>query len=214
MTDANVARGPDTTDGPVGRWTVVSGKAEGVRPGFTVRDATGILWFIKFDAPGFSEQATGAEVVATKLFWTLGYNVAETHVATIRREDIVVSPDAIIKVHDKPRRFTADDVDRVLALVDRSSNGTYRALASKALEGKPVGEFLYYGTRADDPNDVVPHENRRELRAWACSLPGSTAWTRRPATPSTRSSPWTGRPLCAITPSTSDRLSEAAAPPQ
>ena len=165
MTDADIARGPDTTQGPVGRWTVVSGKSEGVRPGFTIRDAAGITWFIKFDAPGYPEQATGAEVVATKLFWVLGYNVAETHVATIRREDLAVGPNATITVHGKKRPLTSGDIDRVLAKVDKEADGSYRAIASKALEGKPVGEFLYYGTRSDDPNDVVPHEDRRELRA-------------------------------------------------
>ncbi len=167
LTAADVAHGPDATEGPVGRWTVVSGKTEGVRPGFTIVDSAGIRWFLKLDAPGNPEQATGAEVVSTKLFWALGYNVAEVHVATLRPDELVVSDEATIRANGRPRRMTVRDVRRVLDLSERSPDGSYRVLASKELDGKPVGEFLYYGTRDDDPNDIVPHENRRELRGMA-----------------------------------------------
>lgn len=164
LTASDVARGPDTTDGPSGIWTIVSGKSEGVRPGFTIVDAKGIRWFLKLDAPGYPEQATSAEVVSTKLFWAAGYHVAETHVAILHRENLVLGEDATVTINGKKRRLTNQDVQRVLSLSERSPDGSYRVLASKQLEGKPVGEFLYYGTRSDDPNDIIPHENRRSLR--------------------------------------------------
>ena len=46
----------------------------------------------------------------------------------------------------------------------RLPSGAYRALASRGADA-PLGGFRYDGTRPDDPNDIVPHEHRRELRA-------------------------------------------------
>ena len=55
----------------------------------------------------------------------------------------------------------------------RNKDGTYRVIAGRQLPGKVLGGFLYSGTRPDDPNDLVPHEHRRELRA----LRVFAAWT-------------------------------------
>ena len=65
------------------------------------------------------------------------------------------------------------DVLPVLDRVARNPDGSYRCLASRLLPGKILGGFKYYGTRSDDPNDVIPHEHRRELRA----LKVFGAWT-------------------------------------
>ena len=54
-----------------------------------------------------------------------------------------------------------------------SPDGTYRAVAARQLSGRVIGPFKYFGTRNDDPNDIVPHEDRRELRA----LKVFGAWT-------------------------------------
>jgi len=171
---ATVVRGPDTTDGPApGPWTIVSGKSDGITPGFTIRDTRDIIWFVKFDPPDHPEMATGAEIISTKLFWALGYHVPENHLATLRRDDLVIGERAGLRnATGQRRQITAADVDELLDTAAGRADGTFRVLASRALPGRPLGPFRYHGTRPDDPNDIFPHEHRRELRG----LRASSAW--------------------------------------
>jgi hypothetical protein len=168
LTAAEIAKGPDTTDGPAaGPLTIVASKSDGVTPGFTVADATGQKWFLKFDPRGYRGMATGTEVTVTKLMWALGYNVPENHIAFVRREELLVGKTATFTPKSgRVRPMRRDDLDDLLSVVDRDATGAYRVVASKALEGKPVGRIRFVGTRPDDPNDIVPHEDRRELRGY------------------------------------------------
>jgi hypothetical protein len=156
------------------RWILTREKTSGSHPGFTARDASGETWFLEFDPPYFAEGATGAVAVATKIFWALGYNQVETYLTTFDPKRVEFDPKATIRRPSGARtRFTHDDMNSILERVARKPDGTYRVIAGRLLSGKILGGFQYDGTRPDDPNDLVPHENRRELRA----LRAFGAWT-------------------------------------
>ena len=171
----DAVRGPLTDQAPSpGTWTVTAGKEAGFAPGFTMQDAQGQTWFVSFDANGFPEAATGAILVANKIFWALGYWQVENHLVYIRPDALAISPRAAITPPSgKRRQMRQSDLDEVFRRANRSPDGSYRAVAARAVPGRPLGGFRYYDTRPDDPNDVVPHEHRRELRA----LKVFGAWT-------------------------------------
>jgi hypothetical protein len=175
LTLDELAKGPLTSAGPApGKWSVVSPKLAGFAPGFTMLDARGDRWFVSFDATGHPEAATGAIAVANRIFWALGYWQVENHLVSMTRDQLAIADTATFTpVSGRKRRMQARDLDAVLRRAHRGADGTYRAIAARAVSGRPVGGFKYHGTRPDDPNDVVPHEHRRELRA----LKVFGAWT-------------------------------------
>jgi len=162
-----LVKGPNTSSGPApGKWTVIRAKKSGVTPGFTLRDSAGEIWFVQFDAPGHDQAASGAAVVATKIFYALGYFQTENYISRLRPEDLTIDREAKVEtISGRVRGMKWDDIQGVLKRANRQKDGSYRVLASRGLPGKILGGFEYYGTRPDDPNDVVSHENRRELRA-------------------------------------------------
>lgn len=168
LTPADVDRGPDTTDGPApGAWTITASKSDGVTPGFTVTDAKGQRWFLKFDPPGYRGMSTGTEVTVTKLMWALGYHVPENHITYLRRDQLVLGNSAkFTPVGGTRRAMRVSDIDALLERANREQDGSYRVVASKSLPGKPIGRISFTGTRPDDPNDIVAHDDRRELRGY------------------------------------------------
>jgi len=167
LTVDEVVRGPIVGDPPdPSRWTIIREKDVGVHPGVTARDANGETWFLEFDPSYYPEAATAAVVMATKFFWALGYNQVESFLTTFDPARAAFAPGATIRrPNGKRTPFTRDDLNAVLEHAARRPDGTYRVVAGRLLPGKVLGNFRYEGTRPDDPNDFVPHEQRRELRA-------------------------------------------------
>lgn len=167
LTLKEITRGPNSGNGPdtSGAWVVTRAKAEGVTPGFSIRDKKGVHYVIKFDPIGFAELASGAEVISTKLFYAMGYNTPENY--------IVYFDPRILKLGEKvnftdkkghKRFMNQEDLRKILQDIQKLPDGKIRALASKYLEGVPLGPYKYEGIRKDDLNDFIPHQHRRELR--------------------------------------------------
>ena len=148
-------------------WTVIAGKTAGVSPGFTIKDSRGDMYFIKFDPPGFDGLSTGAEVISSLILNAAGYHVPHNTVAFVEPGLFRLGEGARMPgKYDVKRPMSEEDLYKILSRLNLRPDGTVRVVASLALEGRPVGPFLYEGTRADDPNDRILHQNRREVRAY------------------------------------------------
>lgn len=151
---------------PVLPLVVVRGKVGGGNPGFFAKDQRGKTFLIKFDTRHNPELQTSAGVIVNRIFWTLGYNVPSDNVFVFRREQLTLAPGAkMVNAHKLKVPMTEAHVAEVLAQAPRQADGSFRALASEFLPGIPKGGFAPEGRRGDDPNDVIRHELRRELRA-------------------------------------------------
>ena len=90
-----------------------------------MRDSAGTLWFVSLDPTGFNESASGALLVANKLFWALGYYQVENFLASFTPEQLTLAPNARIRVESgQVRPMRRQDLDAVLARAAREPDGT------------------------------------------------------------------------------------------
>lgn len=166
MSAAELMRGPGNSrpPDPSGPWRIISAKTDGVTSGFVIEDARGVSYLLKFDAARYPELASAADVVGCKFFYALGYNTPENYIVRFKRDQLVFAAGASFRMHGREGPLTRHRLDEILRGQPVDGQGRFRAMASRITEGKPLGQFRYYGVRSDDPNDIVPHERRRDLR--------------------------------------------------
>lgn len=166
MTAGEIAAGPPAAVPPRLPLTVVKGKDGGAASGYQVRDTDGRRYMLKFDPTGHPGMASAGEMIGNRVFHAAGYNVPGAFLLDLRPDDLRLDPGATVLLFGVERRPLTDArVQAGLADVARDGHGRIRAVAIPWIAGKALGGFDMLGVRPGDPNDRIPHEHRRSLRA-------------------------------------------------
>lgn len=166
MTPEEVAAGAcGTTFEMPGPWRIVGGKRDGANPGFTIRDANGVHYLLKTEGTLQPWRPGAADAIGAAIWYASGYYAPCNVVVHFDPSILERDPDAKIeRSNGDEEPLTDAHVAAVLEQALRLPDGRYRASASRFVEGQPISAWRYEGTDSQDPNDVVPHQHRRELR--------------------------------------------------
>lgn len=168
LTKDQLAKGYSENEGPdlSGDLTVTGGEIAGLHPSYFVKDARGDSYLLKFDSAENPELATAAELIASRVFYALGYNVPQYTLAVIAAGKLKAGEGAQFRDDTgflKP--LTQEQLEEYLLFAPQTAEGAYRVTASKILTGENKGYFSFTGRRKADPEDLINHRDRREIRA-------------------------------------------------
>jgi hypothetical protein len=149
-----------------GSWIVDKGKAAGSAPGFRVNIPGKGKYLFKGEEPDdFHEHPSAAGVVGIAAYHAVGFNTSCEQIVYFRPALLTLTPGLRSRANfgdEKP--FGRAELQRILGNCAHR-DGKIRMIASAWVPGQIIGAARYEGTRSDDPNDVIPHEDRRELRS-------------------------------------------------
>ena len=147
-----------------GAWPIDKGKDNGANPGFRVNVPGLGKFMLKTDPKDEPERATGATAIASRFYYAMGYFAPCDSVVYFRESLLRLKPGLTVTNNEGiTRPFDAVALKRLLEGASRR-DGLVRMVSSAWLPGKPLGPYTYEGVRDDDPNDAIPHEDRREVR--------------------------------------------------
>lgn len=154
----------DAATAEPGSWTIDQGKPNGASLGFRVRTPDQRKYMFKNDAPNQPERATAASVIGAAIYHAVGFYTSCEQIVHFAPDRLTLRPGLTVTDNSGiTRPFDAAALANVLAQANRRGE-LYRMQASAWLPGHLIGPFRYERTRSDDPNDVIPHDDRRELR--------------------------------------------------
>ncbi|MEO8703177.1 MAG: hypothetical protein ABI867_24235 [Kofleriaceae bacterium] len=146
-------------------WVIDHGKDNGATLGFSIDVPGKGRYLLKADDKGVPERASAASVVGSAIYHSLGFNTSCEQVVVFRKSQLKLTPNLkVVENSGLSHAFDDAALDKVLASTTQVPGGMVRMQASKWLPGMTIGPFRYVGVRDDDPNDVVDHADRRELR--------------------------------------------------
>jgi hypothetical protein len=153
---------PDTSAD--GTWLIDHGKTDGSSPGFRVNIAGKGKYLFKGEPADQPEHPSAASVIGAAVYEAAGFNTSCEQIVYFRPSLLKLTPGLQHKGNfGAMEAFDQKVVDKILA-DSPHRGGLVRMQASAWLPGYLLGPFSYTGTRRDDPNDVIPHDDRRELR--------------------------------------------------
>ena len=146
--------------------TVVEAEQKGAHYGFVVEDAKKDRYILRFDPQGSSELNTAAEVIASRFYYALGYNVPQATILSFTAAQIKPGPNAITCDNTGfVKKLTPKVLQQYLLFVPLP-DGAYRASATKVPTGKDTdGSFSFMGRGKKNPQDIMNHRDLREIRA-------------------------------------------------